>query len=85
MDLHSMIDKVTPVSRHEYVTKAKALYTYRAREEGELGFKKGWNMYIIHKQEDNWYVCELAGNCGNETGRVGLVPYNYLKEGHDLF
>ncbi|KAF3989083.1 hypothetical protein FT663_03754 [Candidozyma haemuli var. vulneris] len=85
MDLHSMIDKVTPVSRHEYVAKAKALYTYNAREEGELSFRKGWNMYVLHKQEDNWYVCELANNCGSDIGNVGLVPYNYVKEGDHLF
>lgn len=85
MDLHSMVDKVTPGSLHEYVAKAKALYTYNAREEGELSFKKGWNMYVLHKQEDNWYVCELAGNCGSGAGNVGLVPYNYVKEGDHLF
>lgn len=85
IDLRQMIEKVTPVSRHEYVAKAKALYTYNSREEGELSFKKGWNMYIIHKQEDNWYVCELANNCGGDRGKVGLVPYNYVKEGDELF
>lgn len=85
MDLHSMIDKVTPASGHEYVAKAKAIYTYSAREEGELSFKKGWNMFVLHKQEDNWYVCELANNCGSDVGNVGLVPYNYVKEGDSLF
>lgn len=83
VDLHSIVDDSQ--EPRNYVTKAKALYSYKSREEGELSFRKGWNMYIIHKQEDNWFVCELAANCGADRGNVGLVPYNYIREGEDLF
>lgn len=84
-NLHSFVEGITPVTRAKYVTKAAAKYAYKAREDGELSFRKGWHMYVIHKQEDNWYVCELGENCGSERGSVGLVPYNYVNEGNDVF
>ena len=86
-DLNSIMmnSRITPISKHNYVGKAKARYTYKPQHEGELYMKKGWNMYIINRQEDNWYVCELAANCGDCEGLVGLVPGNYLVEGEDVF
>ncbi|OBA22694.1 hypothetical protein METBIDRAFT_35054 [Metschnikowia bicuspidata var. bicuspidata NRRL YB-4993] len=85
MNLLKIVAQMTPVTRNKYETKAVAKYNYVAREQGELSFKKGWHMFIIHKQEDNWYVCELGENCGKERGSVGLVPYNYIVEGDRVF
>ncbi|KAG2733109.1 hypothetical protein G9P44_004099 [Scheffersomyces stipitis] len=76
---------VTPVTKSAFVTKARARYSYKPQQHGELFFKKGWNMYVIHKQEDNWYLCELASNCLDREGVVGLVPGNYLVEGMNVF
>lgn len=76
---------VTPVTKNPYVTKARAKYTYNPQHHGELYFKKGWQLYVIHKQEDNWFVCELGRNCADRVGMVGLVPGNYIVEGPDLF
>lgn len=73
------------VAPPHYVTKARAKYSYTAREAGELSFRKGWHMYVMEKQEDNWYVCVLADNCGNAAGAVGLVAYNYVVEGDSVF
>lgn len=89
-NLHSLISqeeihKVTPVTNSDYVTKARAKYTYKPQNHGELYFKKGWYMYVIYRQEDNWYVCELAKNSNDRIGMVGLVPGNYVVEGDDLF
>ncbi|RKP29428.1 hypothetical protein METBISCDRAFT_24248 [Metschnikowia bicuspidata] len=84
-NLNAFVEGITPVTRAKCVTKAVAKYSYKAREAGELSFSKGWRMYIIHKQEDNWYACELGENCGSERGTVGLVPYNYVVEGEDVF
>ncbi|WPK23300.1 hypothetical protein PUMCH_000535 [Australozyma saopauloensis] len=84
-NLNSFVEGITPITKAHFVTKAVAKYGYKAREDGELAFKKGWHMYVIHKQEDNWYVCELGENCGSERGSVGLVPYNYVIEGDDVF
>lgn len=85
INLQSFVNKVTPVTRNKYVTKAIARYSYSSREDGELSFRKGWHMYVVQRQEDNWYVCELGENCGSDRGKVGLVPYNYVREGDDMF
>lgn len=85
VNLNSLVSKVTPVTHRKYDTKARATYTYNSRENGELSFRKGWHMYVVHKQEDNWYMCELGENCGANRGKVGLVPYNYVVEGDDIF
>ena len=77
--------KLTPVNKKPFVTKAIARYSFKPQTEGELYFKKGWKMYIIHKQEDNWFVCELGDNCLQSSGMIGLVPGNYIVEGDDLF
>ncbi|KAK6456618.1 uncharacterized protein RJT20DRAFT_32464 [Scheffersomyces xylosifermentans] len=84
-NLHLLANDVTPGSNSSYVTKARARYSYKPQQQGELYFRKGWNMYVIHKQEDNWYLCELAENCLDRAGMVGLVPGNYLVEGDDIF
>ncbi|KAK6463850.1 hypothetical protein DFJ63DRAFT_313153 [Scheffersomyces coipomensis] len=90
-DLYSMINNnennnnTTPITKSPFITKAKAKYSYKPQQEGELLFKKNWNMYILHKQEDNWFICELGNNCGDNIGMVGLVPGNYLQEGSNIF
>ncbi|EMG47494.1 Cell division control protein, putative, partial [Candida maltosa Xu316] len=77
--------KLTPINKKSYITKAEARYNFKPQHEGELFFKKGWQMYILHKQEDNWFVCELSENCGTSGGMIGLIPGNYIIEGDDLF
>ena len=77
--------KLTPVNKNHLLQKAIARYSFKPQNEGELYFKKGWKMYIIHKQEDNWFVCELGDNCLQSSGMIGLVPGNYIVEGDDLF
>lgn len=80
-NLHSIIAKKTPHTHQPYVSQARARYTYKSQQQGELSFKKGWLMYVIHRQEDNWYVCELAETGREADGAVGLVPGNYVTEG----
>ncbi|KAG7665571.1 HOF1 [[Candida] subhashii] len=80
-----MATNLTPINKKLYIGKAKARYSYKPQHEGELLFKKGWNMYIIHKQEDNWFIVELGYNCLDSVGMIGLVPGNYLIEGDDIF
>jgi SH3 domain. len=81
-----MIDQdQTSVTHRKFIVKAIARYTYKPQQHGELFFKKGWQLYIIHKQEDNWFFCELGANADDRAGMVGLVPGNYLVEGNHLF
>ncbi|EGV64141.1 formin-binding protein [Yamadazyma tenuis] len=84
-NLHSMISQVTPVNKKPFLAKARARYSYKPQHQGELFFRKGWNMYVIHKQPDNWYLCELGDNCDEKVGLMGLVPGNYVVEGDDVF
>ncbi|KAG5418746.1 HOF1 [Candida metapsilosis] len=72
--------KITPVNHKTYISIATARYSFKPQEEGELYFRKGWEMFIIHKQEDNWFVCELGPNCDEFNGKIGLVPGNYIIE-----
>lgn len=84
-DLYSVVNRITPVTKKPYLSKAIARYSYKSQHQGELSFKKNWQIYIIHKQEDSWYLCELGSNCDDQVGTVGLVPGNYVIEGDDLF
>lgn len=79
-NLHSIAGSLAPVSRRPYISYAKARYSYKPQHHGELFFKKGWEMYILRKQEDQWYECELSTGSGDVEGQVGLVPGNYLVE-----
>lgn len=81
----------TPVLKQPIVGKARAKYTFHPNpnpdphdlnQKSEMFFRKGWTMYIIQRQEDDWYWAELLPACGpGHAGRVGLVPGNYLDEG----
>lgn len=85
LNLNSIISKITPVNKRPYIVKAKAKYSYKPQHNGELYFRKGWHIYVIHKQPDNWFLCELGDNCEDKEGLVGLVPGNYIVEGDDVF
>ncbi|KAK6201716.1 uncharacterized protein RJT21DRAFT_84851 [Scheffersomyces amazonensis] len=81
----NIIKQITPITKSPYIIKARAKYSYKPQQDGELFFKKNWHMYILHKQADNWFVCELADNCQDHIGKVGLVPGNYLEENNSIF
>lgn len=53
---------------------AKALFDFSATIDGELTFKEGDVLSVLHMQEDGWWECERMSN-----GAVGLAPYNYLE------
>ncbi|ODV76104.1 formin-binding protein HOF1 CYBJADRAFT_121738, partial [Cyberlindnera jadinii NRRL Y-1542] len=53
---------------------AKALFDFSATIDGELTFKEGDVLSVLHMQEDGWWECERIAN-----GAVGLAPYNYLE------
>ncbi|CAG0884005.1 unnamed protein product [Darwinula stevensoni] len=53
-----------------------ALYSFTARNDQELGFRKGEKLEIVDRpaSDPEWYKAR------NAAGQVGLVPSNYLKE-----
>ncbi|RCI17384.1 hypothetical protein L249_2679 [Ophiocordyceps polyrhachis-furcata BCC 54312] len=53
---------------------ARALYMYQAAIPEELGFAKGDFLAVFRHQDDGWWEAEVHGG----SGRVGLVPSNYL-------
>lgn len=56
---------------------ARALYMYQAAIPEELGFSKGDYVAVLRHQDDGWWEAEI--HSGNDVGRNGLVPSNYLQ------
>ncbi|KIM76274.1 hypothetical protein PILCRDRAFT_39012, partial [Piloderma croceum F 1598] len=48
-----------------------ALYTFKATEFGDLGFKKGDMIEVVDSTYGNWWTGQLAG-------RFGIFPANYV-------
>ncbi|KAI9492787.1 hypothetical protein BDB00DRAFT_826432 [Zychaea mexicana] len=62
----------------KYVAVCKALYDYDARTSDEIDVHEDNVLYIIEKEDDDWWRAELKS--GNGNGPVGLVPATYLEE-----
>ncbi|GAB1604478.1 E3 ubiquitin-protein ligase SH3RF3-like [Argonauta hians] len=52
--------------------EANALYTYEAKESGDLSFKKGDIITICHQVDQNWYHGKL-------DGQEGYFPSSYVQ------
>lgn len=63
-----------------YVQVCKALYDYESRTEDELSIKENDVLYIIEKEDEDWWRAELKQQNGEDQGPVGLVPVDYLEE-----
>ncbi|KAI8087846.1 uncharacterized protein B0P05DRAFT_569327 [Gilbertella persicaria] len=63
-----------------YIQVCQALYDYEARTEDELSIKQDDILYVIEKEDDDWWKTELKQNTGEEQGPIGLVPATYLEE-----
>ncbi|RLV86647.1 hypothetical protein DV515_00015827 [Chloebia gouldiae] len=46
------------------VPRARALYTYRGHNPGELRFNKGDTIVLLRQLDENWYLGELNGISG---------------------
>lgn len=57
-------------------TRARALHSFDGQDRGELGFKEGDFIEIVHTALDDWWVGEM----GNKQGR--FPPY-YVVSRHD--
>lgn len=63
-----------------YVTKLTnpvymALQDYQSQKDGELSFKKGDQLYVIHAGSGHLWFAR-----SQDTGKEGDVPWNYLAE-----
>lgn len=55
-------------------TRARALYTFRGEQSGDLSFQKGDIIQIVEKSDstDDWWTGELGG-------KQGIFPANYVE------
>ncbi|XP_038862555.1 abl interactor 2-like, partial [Salvelinus namaycush] len=61
-----------PWAPHTYLEKVVAIYDYAADKEDELSFNEGCIIYVIKKNDDDWYE-------GTMNGTSGLFPGNYVE------
>ncbi|KAG1258582.1 hypothetical protein G6F68_008686 [Rhizopus microsporus] len=68
----------------KYVQVSKALYDYDARTEDELSIRENDILYVIEKEDDDWWKAELKQTSGEEAGPVGLVtPIGRIRAEYD--
>lgn len=51
-----------------------ALYDYQAQRSDELSLKRGDCIVVLFKDNDNWWMGELA------NGQQGFFPTNYVDQ-----
>ena len=62
----------------KYVQVCKALYDYEARTVDEITIHENDVLYVIEKEDDEWWRAELKSS--DDSPHIGLVPANYLAE-----
>ncbi|KAG1499753.1 hypothetical protein G6F47_001851 [Rhizopus delemar] len=62
----------------KYIDLCVALYDYHSQDNEELSFKANDVLYILNKDNSDWYKAQLKSNDGD--GTVGLVPSNYIEK-----
>lgn len=63
----------------KYVEVCIAQYDYEARTPDEITVHEDDTLYIIEKEDDDWWRAELKQPNG-EQGPIGLIPANYMVE-----
>ncbi|KAL7414783.1 hypothetical protein BDY24DRAFT_384558 [Mrakia frigida] len=59
----------------------KALYDYTPQDpETELALVEGQVLYILVKEDEEWWKAKTKTDGPDEEGTIGLVPSNYLEE-----
>ncbi|NWU34516.1 SH3R2 ligase, partial [Hylia prasina] len=64
LQLHQHRLATNPRVHMEGVPRARALYTYRGHNPGELRFNKGDTIALLRQLDENWYLGELNGSSG---------------------
>ncbi|NWR74111.1 SH3R2 ligase, partial [Centropus unirufus] len=64
LQLHQHRLATNPRIHMEGVPRAKALYTYRGHNPGELRFNKGDVIVLLRQLDENWYLGEVNGASG---------------------
>ena len=61
------------LTNHQSSNTVIALYSYTAKDEGDLSFKKGDLLLILDDNSPDWWFCKLIG-----TNKEGYIPRNYV-------
>ncbi|KFW12093.1 Putative E3 ubiquitin-protein ligase SH3RF2, partial [Eurypyga helias] len=64
LQLHQHRLAINPRIHMDGVPRAKALYTYRGHNPGELRFNKGDIIVLLRQLDENWYLGEVNGISG---------------------
>lgn len=64
----------------KYLQVCLALYDYEARTPDEITITENDILYIIDKEDADWWKAELKQVSSEEPGPVGLVPASYMEE-----
>lgn len=64
LQLHQHRLATNPRIHMEGVPRARALYTHRGHNPGELRFNKGDTIALLRQLDENWYLGELNGSSG---------------------
>ncbi|NWT98881.1 SH3R2 ligase, partial [Urocynchramus pylzowi] len=64
LQLHQHRLATNPRIHMEGVPRARALYSYRGHNPGELRFNKGDTIVLLRQLDENWYLGELNGTSG---------------------
>ncbi|NXI05820.1 SH3R2 ligase, partial [Pachycephala philippinensis] len=64
LQLHQHRLATNPRMHMEGVPRARALYTYRGHNPGELRFNKGDTIVLLRQLDENWYLGEVNGISG---------------------
>ncbi|NXT69276.1 SH3R2 ligase, partial [Chaetops frenatus] len=64
LQLHQHRLATNPRMHMEGVPRARALYTYRGHNPGELRFNKGDTIALLRQLDENWYLGETNGISG---------------------
>ncbi|CEG82222.1 hypothetical protein RMATCC62417_16329 [Rhizopus microsporus] len=65
----------------KYVQVSKALYDYDARTEDEISIRENDILYVIEKEDDDWWKAELKQTSGEEAGPV--TPIGRIRAEYD--
>ncbi|KAI7898270.1 uncharacterized protein BX663DRAFT_556069 [Cokeromyces recurvatus] len=62
----------------KYIDICTALYDYQSQHDQEISFQENDTLYILDKEDPNWYKAQLK--VPSDIGPIGLVPSNYIEK-----
>lgn len=70
----SINSTVVSTQQPEEVEFVRALFDFSGNDTEDLPFRKGDILRVLDKPEEQWW------NAGNQDGRTGMIPVNYVEK-----